>query len=242
MKRRWLMAGAAFFLFLLGAAWLVSGRPAKVPDRAQLGLFTSLPILWAEADDVGALLASPEPPHWARADLERRYRILPLDTLPGPRDLRFLLIAQPRPFSPDENVALDDWVRHGGRLLLFADPALTWDSRYSIGDRRRPQDVVLLSPILARWGLELLFDDGQPGGERESAGNDVPVNLPGQLARRSGGVDAACDLGPEGLIARCRIGKGRAMIVADAALLESADSPDSRAAALGRLAGEAFAD
>lgn len=240
--RRWWLALVVALALLLGLGWLVSGRPAKAPDRPQLGLFTSLPILWAEADDVGTLLASPEPPHWARGELEARYRILPLDTLPGPRDLRFLLIAQPRPFSPDENVALDDWVRRGGRVLLFADPALTWDSQYPIGDRRRPQDVVLLSPILGRWGLELLFDDGQPGGERESAGNDLPVNLPGQLARRPGGVDAVCDIGPERLIARCRIGKGRALIVADAALLEPVDSPDSRAESLRRLADEAFAD
>ena len=65
------------------------------------------------------------------------------------------MMIQPRPLSPQENVALDNWVAAGGRLLLFADPALTEDSAFAIGDRRRPQDVVLLSPILARWGLEL---------------------------------------------------------------------------------------
>ena len=50
-------------------------------------------------------------------------------------------------------------MRGGGRVLLFADPMLTRHSAFALGDRRRPQDVVLLSPILARWRLELQFDE-----------------------------------------------------------------------------------
>jgi hypothetical protein len=121
---------------------------------------------------------------------------------------------------------------------------LTADSTYALGDRRRPQDIVLLSPILARWGLELRFDEDQPAGEHDGAGKRgrcVPVNLPGQFAPRPGGHDARCAIVREGLVARCRIGRGRALIVADAALFEPSDADGKRAAALDSLLEDAFA-
>ena len=137
--------------------------------------------------------------------------------LPG---VGLLVMAQPRALAPQENVALDDWVRRGGRLLLFADPLLTEESAFAFGDRRRPQDVVLLSPILARWGLRLEFDEGQPPGERlaDLDGVTLPVNLPGQFQITVPG--RGCTLHAAGIAARCRIGKGRVLVLADAALLE----------------------
>jgi hypothetical protein len=81
--------------------------------------------------------------------------------------------------------------------------------------------VVLVSPILGRWGLELQFDDAQPAGLRENAGEAMPVNLPGLFAFKKGGADARCKIRSEGLIARCSVGKGRVLLVADAALLET---------------------
>lgn len=255
MSRRW-RTGAGLLACLLVAGALVAGAAvawkshgsdaASAPPRPRLMLFTSLPILWSEAPDLAAMLRTDAPPHWARRALEARYTLVARDTLVAPpMDARFLLLAQPRPLAPQENVALDDWVRAGGRLLLFADPMLTADSAYGLGDRRRPQDIVLLSPILARWGLELRFDEGQPAGEhdaaRESAGAALPVNLPGQLAQRPGGHDAHCTILREGLVARCRIGRGSAVIVADAALFEPSDADGRRAAALDALLDQAFA-
>jgi hypothetical protein len=151
-----------------------------------------------------------------------------------------LVIAQPRPLSPQENVALDDWVKRGGQLLLLADPALTEDSAYAIGDPRRPQAVVLLSPILTRWGLELRFDEAQPFGEveREVMGMAIPVNLPGQFAAQG---QANCRLWGEGLAVTCRVGKGRVVALADAAVLEREDPGGSRAVAFDWLLDAAFA-
>ncbi len=204
-----------------------------------MGLFTSLPIWWGESETIAETLAQPPEPHWVRSLLEQRYRVTPLDTL-GPDALPpLLLIAQPRPLAPQENVALDTWVRQGGRVLLFADPMLTWHSRFAIGDKRRPQDVVLLSPILSRWGLELRVDEAQPGGEREIAG--LPVNLPGSLVVTGQGHKAHCDLSSQGLVAHCRIGKGRATIVADAALLEP-EAVSKGQGALDSLLDRAFDD
>ena len=221
----------ALAAMLAAAAWLTLGRdsastrvePAVAGDTPLL-LFTSLPIYWAEAPDLGALLATKRK-HWARAAIEERRGLRPLDMLEA--DALgvggHLLMVQPRPLSPQENVALDAWVGEGGRLLLFADPALTEDSAFAIGDRRRPQDVVLLSPILARWGLGLEFDEDQPLGERGVRVTDaasLPVNLPGRFVERDGGrADASCKV--DDVIADCRIGSGRVLAIADAALFEA---------------------
>lgn len=248
-RRHILLMIGTILLAAGGLLFLREGSPAAGNAGKPIGLFTSLPILWAEQDGVADMLGDKAPPHWVRTALERHGQVLALDTLHGPafsrRQIERLVMAQPRPLTPDENVALDTWVREGGRLLLFADPMLTQDSAFALGDRRRPQDVVLLSPILARWGLELHFDEEQPQGLRESAGHRVagsgmPVNLPGQLAGKTGGVGASCQIGAEALVARCAIGKGRAVIVADAALLEQADDVDSHRQHLDALLDEAF--
>ncbi|OYU36161.1 ABC transporter [Novosphingobium sp. PASSN1] len=177
---------------------------------------------------MSARLAVPGKPHWARPVLEESRRLVPLDTLLAPGALADLLIAQPRPLEPAENVALDGWVRSGGHLLLFADPLLTSESRFPLGDPRRPADTVLLSPILTHWGLALREDRG----ERENAGMPFPVNAPGELSQLPGAV-ALCRIEEGGLMAQCRIGKGSALIVADAALLEPAEGP--AAAQRGRM-------
>lgn len=243
MRRNRVLAAVALVLLLAGGLAILRGgaQPARDVTRP-LGLFTSLPILWSEQDDLAGLLAKDGAPHWARAVLERQGALVPLDTLQGPAlaagRIDRLVMAQPRPLSPEENVDLDAWVRAGGRVLIFADPMLTQESAFALGDRRRPQDVVLLSPILARWGLELRFDDGQQGGLREIAG--IPVNLPGQFLKGASGAVDDCRIERQALVARCAIGKGRATIVADAALLEPAADADSRRAALETLLAEAF--
>ena len=222
MKRR-ILIGAGVLLAVLAALLLAGGRRAP----RDVALFTTLPILWAETPDLAGLLQDDAPPHWALAVLRRGGgQVVPLDTLLRlPGDKRLLVIAQPRPLSPQENVELDRWVRAGGRVLLFADPLLTHHSAFPLGDRRRPQDVVLLSPILSRWGLSLQFDETQPQGEREAEafGEALPVNLPGRFALSGG--QSGCNLSGEGLGALCRIGRGRVLALADAALLESGGDP-----------------
>lgn len=252
-KRTLALIGAA--ALALGAAalfgranWLESPAPRAT---GPIALFTTLPLLWNEASDLAGMLRYESPPHWARDVLGRRGAITPLDTLTGERGLDHaarLVMAQPRPLSPDENVALDNWVRAGGKMLLFADPALTEDSVYPLGDRRRPLDVVLLSPILARWGLRLTFDEAQALGERGIAGLDteIPVNLPGAFVAAApvgGGAAATCRIEADGLVAKCRVGRGTVVALADVAVLERGDDSaphTSQTAALSALLGAAF--
>lgn len=225
---------AATALLLLGRLML----PDTASDRRPVALFTSLPIMWAERDDLSGVLAT-ETRHRVRASLERMGPVIALDTLEnlGPAVSR-LVIAQPRPLSPAENVALDNWVRKGGQLVLFADPLLTEESSYQLGDPRRPQGTVLLSPILARWGLELTFDDLQPAGLRAVAVNGpaIPVNQAGAWQSRS----AECQLEGEGLLAVCQVGNGQVMAVADAEILSARDEQRLRDPALANLLDRAF--
>ena len=76
-------------------------------------------------------------------------------------DADLALLIQPRALPPQALVALDGYVRGGGRLLLFADPQLEWPSRHGLGDPRGPVRSTLISPLLAHWGLELIDPETQ---------------------------------------------------------------------------------
>ena len=208
--------------------------------KSAVGLSTSLPLVWSESGDIRGHLAGQKPRHWALTALQQRGDLVLLDTLADVKRLPsqgLLVLAQPRPLSPEENVALDAWVRRGGRLLLFADPMLTTESDYAIGDPRRPEAIAMLSPILRHWGLELEFDEDQPAGERETAvfGAPLPVNLPGQFRPRG---DVPCVVEARPIAAECRIGKGRVIAIADAAVFDGEDAGRTAAfqALLDRLA------
>lgn len=223
----------------------VTSRPAQLSAARQaqpeLGLMTSLPILWAEGE-VGSLLSGENAGNWVRDRLDERFRPMPLDRLTQLGDQKYLLLAQPRALAGDENVALDDWVRGGGQLLLLADPMLTAHSDYGLGDARAPQPVALVSPILARWGLEMTFDPAQSREEQLSEGPlALPLRMAGRLQLTDAGHESRCKLGENALVARCDVGKGRVTVVADAALVEDIDHPtESSAAAFDRLLDSAF--
>ncbi len=231
----------ALLAVLAGLALLLAG-PRDRHER--IGLFTTLPILWAESADLGELVRGEAPPHWARAALAARESIVPLDSLARIEALDLLLIAQPRPLSPQENVALDAWVRNGGRAVILADPMLTAESLFPLGDRRRPQNVVLLSPLLTHWGVRLSFDDGQSFGRHDVPllGIKLPVNLPGTLAVTD--LAQGCAAMDKGIAVRCRIGRGHVLVAADAALLEGpqTDSESQAQTALNTLLDAVRAD
>ncbi|MFA6219365.1 MAG: ABC transporter [Erythrobacter sp.] len=216
---------------------LAGCRPGSASEDAEplpaLGLFGTIPVYWGESDDIGEVLASDARPDWVRSRLEQRFALVPLDaleddTLAGQQRL---LLAQPRALAPSENLALDRWVRAGGRALVLADPMLTRRSMFPIGDPRRPQDVALLSPILARWGLELRFDERQGDAERWIAegGGELPVRLAGEFVTVPHDGAANCILSASKLVARCRVGAGQVTLVADAAVLDGDDAGEASA-------------
>lgn len=254
---RAVLAGALLLALLLPGCHPKGESSVRKP---RVGLSTSLPILWAESDDLRDLLASGAQRSWAADVLAEEGDLVPLGALADGRGQlplshdALLVLAQPRALAPAENVALDSWVRAGGRLLLFVDPALTQSSRYELGDPRRPQAMAMLSPILAHWGLELQFDPAEQPGERAVLLRDgsLPVNLPGRFRLMGISGDATSDRGnggvgmPEGLagkngdeaphcaleasaiLADCRVDKGRVIAVADAAVLEDSDDSSGK--------------
>lgn len=234
------LAGLLLALAVVGGlwAWKQSSRPV---ERHQLGLMTSLPIYWPEGAELSVVIEGSQMP-WVRRELEERYDLVPLDTL-SPNDnggdglasplagIRRLLIVQPRGLSPDDNVALDEWLRGGGHLLYVLDPMLSGQYAVPIGDPRHPAAIGLVPPVIGRWGLEVHFDENQPLSPREESygEGDLPVLMAGKVQLRE--TDPAdseedratrgeCRILGEGIAAQCKVGQGAVTLVADATLFE----------------------
>lgn len=235
------LTAAALAAALMLAACDAEPRPRRAGiepygEREPLGLMTSLPLYWPLGADVALLASGNAPLPWQRRAIEQRYRLVPLDTLspisalsPGAPDtdplagLTRLAVIQPRGLAPADNVALDRWVRAGGRLLLVLDPALTGEYDLAFGDPRRPVDTALIPPVVQRWGLAVAFaadtdKADHPATAALPGGVDVPLALPGRIDMTDRQA-ADCAL-PHTAIAVCRVGRGRITLVADAALFE----------------------
>ncbi|MDN3646028.1 ABC transporter [Pontixanthobacter aestiaquae] len=254
MTARKLASLAIAVAFLIGmAVWNFARVPAPIEDgqpKQRLGLMTSLPIYWGEGEGFGDMLADDQHQHWVKEQLERRFELIPLDILSASGSLEpnsdlagleFLMLAQPSALAPADFVALDNWVKGGGMLLLFADPMLTEHSEFGLGDRRRPQDIALLGPILTRWGLRQFYDQDQPDALRFISYDSIaiPVHKTGQIEIVP--TDAVtCELVSESVIASCVIGQGTALIVSDAAVLEHEADPAISSEALDKLLRSAF--
>ena len=219
-KRQWvgLLLVLALVLLLSAMRFL---RSEPKPDLPILGLMSTLPLQWSEGG-IEAAVAADAAPHPVYARLAASYRIVPIDNLAAVdlKRLSLLMLAQPRALSPQELVTLDQWVRRGGRVLILADPALMWGSLYPLGDKRRPLFTSLLSPLFSHWGLELVLpiDEKQPLAEIEIDGLRVRTQTPGEWQITGG----SCTIAQPAVLADCRIGKGRALMVTDADLLDSA--------------------
>jgi hypothetical protein len=110
-------------------------------------------------------------------------------------------------------VDLDQWVRGGGRVLLLADPKLDWPSERPLGGRLRPPPAFADTGLLWHWGIKLTGPD--PNGPA-SVGNgklDILAASPGRLASGS------CAVAGQGFVARCKVGRGKATVIADADFL-----------------------
>jgi ABC-type uncharacterized transport system len=219
---------AVGLLLVLGLVLLLSAlrylRPEPQGAKPVLGLMTTLPLQWSEGG-IEADIAGDAKPHPAFARLQSRYDVRPFDDFSDldKQPFSLMLLAQPRALAPSELVALDAWVRGGGRLLILADPALQWGSLYPLGDKRRPLFTSLLSPLFSHWGLELVLpmNDAQAVVLREADGLAVRTQTPGEWLPKTGKAAATCVITNHKLLADCRVGKGRALLLADADLLDT---------------------
>jgi hypothetical protein len=203
-----LLAGVVALLLLVRSPDKLAPRPSA--ERPPLLLLTSLPLVFGEQF---SLQSGGSP---ALTALETRYKVLPI-SVSDPRELakgRLLLMAQPSPQAPENLVSLDNWVRSGGRALLLADPMLEWPSSRPLGDPLRPPPMFVDTGLLGHWGLRLDAPDDPGPRTRKLARFDVLTDSPGSLTGR-------CRTESQGLIADCRIGKGRAIIIADSDFLDA---------------------
>jgi hypothetical protein len=192
------------------------GNRQQSAQRPDLMLMTALPIVWGET---GAFDPSSRPAA-AYTALQREYKVRPLDVL-SPESLasgRLLLLAQPRALAPEELVALDDWVRKGGRALILSDPTLVWPTDLPLGDPRRPPAIGLLGPILTHWGIQMEAPEQRAVVVRDRSGRRLALGAPGSVRT----TNPLCRVEPDRYLARCRIGEGEAIVLADADLLQDA--------------------
>lgn len=195
--------------FIAGLAAVLAWTRSAPRERPVLLLLTSLPIAFGESFELDAA-GSP-----LLDALERRYRVHPIATSSA-RELergRLLLMAHPLAQPAEDLVALDAWVRGGGRLLLLADPMLEWADGRPFGNPTRPPTMFMDTGLLAHWGLGLATPTER--GEMSATLASSPI-----LTRSPGTLSGACAISEQGLIARCAIGKGVALIVADADFLD----------------------
>jgi hypothetical protein len=205
-------------LILIGVGALAIARFREPPpflspsQRPTLLLLTSLPILFGEDF---SLQGGGSP---ALTALKSRYRVTPI-SVTSPAELakgRLLLMAQPQAQPAEDLVAVDQWVRDGGRLLLLADPMLEWPSRRPLGDRLRPPLMFMDTGLLAHWGLRLDAPDQRGPRSRKLEGQVILTVSPGELSGK-------CNVTSDQMVADCRIGQGRAIVVADADFLDVDD-------------------
>ena len=125
---------AAGLAYAVAQRQLARLRAACSGRRPTLLLLTSLPLVFGEQFSIKGG-GSP-----ALKALETRYRVVPI-SVADQAELargRLLLMAHPRAQPAEDLVALDQWVRGGGRVLLLADPMLEWPSDRPLGDPLRP--------------------------------------------------------------------------------------------------------
>jgi hypothetical protein len=212
-----LVASAVLALALVACGQKGEGEAAGAQRSSarpkQLSVITGLPLFFAE----GFTLEGSR--HPALQLLEQQFTVTPID---GPEQLPpggLLLAAQPRAMTPERLVTLDKWVRTGGRLVLLADPWLTWPSDLPLGDPERAPVQFADTGLLAHWGLSLQAERSPAleTVERQLGRDSVSVSAPGRLTSRS----KACTVQPDGFVARCRLDGGVVVVVADADIIGS---------------------
>jgi hypothetical protein len=215
---------------------------------------TSLPLFWPLGAEMGDMLSGKAEPPWQQAAFAPCYAPVAIDTLSpdngaapdnpdnGPlAGHTRLAVIQPRGLSPADNVALNAWVRGGGRLLLMLDPALTGEYDLPLGDPRRPVESALIPPVVARWGMAVGFDEAQTAAVTTARLGDapLPLALAGEVAITDPAA-AQCTIIADGAAARCVVGMGRVTLIADAALFEHPELAGEGGASLRAALAAAF--
>lgn len=213
---------------LLATGWFGAGhmllaalyRPATAPAGAAAAtMLTGLPLRWAGGGDIATMIAEGSRDDPALARLTAAGPVSLVDSLVDdpPRPGGALFVAHPRALAPQELVAIDAFVRRGGRAVILADALSGWPLRYPLGDPRNPPVTSMLTPLLDHWGVTL----GAAPAEEAAV---LPVDVDGARLRlfsagRFERLPRQCRAFAGRRIAHCPVGKGEAWLIGDADLL-----------------------
>src|SRR3546814_20851510 len=116
-------------------------------------MLTSLPRRWAQGDDMAAMISQGADEDPALLRLEAAGPVQLVDSLADhvPPSGAALLLAHPPALAPRDLVAVDAFVRGGGRAVILADALSGWPARHPLGDPRNPPVTSLLTPLLDPW-------------------------------------------------------------------------------------------
>lgn len=208
---------------LVAILWFAAGHAVlaalyKEPaSDTPVTMLSGLPLRWAGEGDLSAMLQRGAADDPVLVRLEQTHRIALVDSLADhvPPAGAALLLAHPRALAPRDLVAIDAFVRGGGRAVILADALSGWPAPHPTGDSRNPPVTSLLTPLLDHWGITL---GAAPAGEAAAQGVDAGDR---RLRLFSAGRFEApgCTTQASRHIAHCGIGAGEVWLVGDADLL-----------------------
>lgn len=208
----WFAAGHALLSFLY--------RPVTASvDAPAVTMLTGLPLRWTGGGDIAAMITEGTADDPALARLEAAGPVSLVDSLVDhvPPRGGALLLAHPRALAPRELVAIDAFVRGGGRAVVLADALSGWPARHPLGDPRNPPVTSLLTPLLDHWGVTL---GAAPVGEARARAADVDeTRLRLFSAGRFDRLPPDCRVYADRRVAACSVGAGKVWLVGDADLL-----------------------
>lgn len=219
------LVAKAIIAKLAAILWFAAGHAAlaalyKEPASAtRVTMLSGLPLRWAGEGDLSAMLRRGSADDPALVRLEQTHKIALVDSLADhvPPAGAALLLAHPRALAPQDLVAIDAFVRGGGRALILADALSGWPAPHPTGDSRNPPVTSLLTPLLDHWGITL---GAAPAGETAAQALDVDGRrLRLFSAGRFEALPPGCTAQAGARILRCRVGAGEAWLVGDADLL-----------------------